>query len=107
MLTLLITKTPLLFIFSSPQEWLLVIVAGFLLFGANRLPELAKSIGQTRKAFKQGMLEAEDEERAESREKPTVSPAETPSITQIDDAALLKEIRRRKERANQLKAGEP
>ena len=37
-------KPMIFFIFSSPQEWLIVIAAGFLLFGANRLPELAKSL---------------------------------------------------------------
>lgn len=33
-------------------EILLVVAVLFLLFGASRLPQLAKSLGQTRKAFK-------------------------------------------------------
>ncbi|MBA2621500.1 MAG: twin-arginine translocase TatA/TatE family subunit, partial [Acidobacteria bacterium] len=46
-------------------EILLIVLALFLLFGASRLPQLAKSFGQTRKAFKDGMREADEEERLE------------------------------------------
>ena len=80
----------LLFIFNSPQEWILVIVAVALLFGANKLPELAKSLGQTRKAFKEGMREADEEEN-----KPAVKPAPPTNFAQIDDEALLGEFKRR------------
>ena len=45
-------------------EIILVVAVLFLLFGASRLPQLAKSLGQSRKAFKEGMREAEEEERA-------------------------------------------
>lgn len=48
-------------------EIILVVAVLFLLFGATRLPQLAKSLGQSRKAFKEGMREAEEEK---SREKP-------------------------------------
>ena len=43
-------------------EILLIVAVLFLLFGATRLPQLAKSLGQSRKAFKDGMREAEEEE---------------------------------------------
>ena len=43
-------------------EILLIVAVLFLLFGATRLPQLAKSLGQSRKAFKEGMREAEEEE---------------------------------------------
>lgn len=101
MIELLFTKPLMLFIFSSPQEWILVVAALFLLFGANRLPELAKSLGQTRKAFKQGMLEAEEEE-AKAKEKTPVPTDLKPAIAEIDDEALLEEIRRRRENVRQL-----
>ncbi|MBS1795417.1 MAG: twin-arginine translocase TatA/TatE family subunit [Acidobacteria bacterium] len=87
-----IFKPFVLFIFSSPQDWLLVAVAAMFLFGANKLPELAKSLGKTRKAFREGMLEAENEPVA------TQSPA-APAITPaalLDDDALLAEIQRRR-----------
>lgn len=90
---------PVLFIFSSPQEWILVIAAVALLFGANKLPELAKSIGKTRNAFKEGMREA-DEEEFSSQTKTAVSPEIRPAIAEVDDETLLNEMKRRQ--ANQL-----
>ena len=44
----------------STTELLLIVLAIVLLFGASRLPQLAKSLGQSRKAFKEGMREAEE-----------------------------------------------
>jgi TatA/E family protein of Tat protein translocase len=37
----------------------------FLLFGATRLPQLAKALGQSKKAFKEGLDEGEQESRKE------------------------------------------
>jgi sec-independent protein translocase protein TatA len=45
----------------SGWEIVLVVAVLFLLFGASRLPKLAKSLGETRRAFKQGLEEAENE----------------------------------------------
>ncbi|MBX3299623.1 MAG: twin-arginine translocase TatA/TatE family subunit [Acidobacteria bacterium] len=88
----------LLFIFNSPQEWILVILVVFLLFGATRLPQLAKSLGQTRKAFKDGMREAEEEEKREAEARQQISPAPvTPQISELSDEALAEELRRRAE----------
>lgn len=42
-------------------EIILIVLAVFLLFGASRLPKLAKSLGESRRAFKEGMDEAEQE----------------------------------------------
>jgi sec-independent protein translocase protein TatA len=77
------------------QGWeiILVVAVLFLLFGASRLPQLAKSLGQSRKAFKEGMKDAEEEELAEKQ----LSAAETPKITQVSDDALAEEMRRRAE----------
>ena len=74
-------------------EIILIVAVLFLLFGASRLPQLAKSLGQSRKAFKEGMRDAEDEERAE---KQLGSPA-APQISEMSDEALADEIRRRAE----------
>ena len=54
-----------LFMNFGTTEIILVVAVLFLLFGASRLPQLAKSIGQSRKAFKEGMREAEEEEPPE------------------------------------------
>lgn len=74
-------------------EIILIVAVLFLLFGATRLPQLAKSLGQTRKAFKDGMREAEEEERAEKQ----LSNAQPPQVSAISDAALEEELRRRAE----------
>ena len=43
------------------QEILIIAILIFLLFGASRLPQLAKAIGQSKKAFREGIEEAEHE----------------------------------------------
>ena len=74
-------------------EIILVVAVLFLLFGATRLPQLAKSLGQSRKAFKAGMREAEEEERAAQLS----SNASAPQVSAMTDEALLEEMRRRTE----------
>ncbi len=75
-------------------EMLLIVAALFLLFGATKLPQLAKSLGQTRKAFKDGMKEAEDEERMEAEQK-QIKSIPAPQINQMSDEALMEEMQRR------------
>lgn len=75
-------------------EIILIVAILFLLFGATRLPQLAKSLGQSRKAFKEGMREAEEEERAEQQK--LASPA-SPQISEMTDEALEAEMRKRAE----------
>jgi sec-independent protein translocase protein TatA len=76
-------------------EILLIVAVLFLLFGATRLPQLAKSLGATRKAFKDGMREAEEEEKAEAQSQ-SATPA-APQIKQMSDEALMEEMRKRAE----------
>ena len=75
-------------------EIILIVVALFLLFGASRLPQLAKSLGQSRKAFKEGMREAEEESRIEE-ERRINAPVSAPQITAMSDEELMSEMRRR------------
>ena len=44
-------------------ELLVIAVVIFLLFGATRLPQLAKALGQSKRAFKEGLDEVEKEPR--------------------------------------------
>jgi len=50
-------------------ELLVIALVIFLLFGATRLPQLAKSLGQSKRAFKEGLEEAEKEAQKEAKEK--------------------------------------
>ncbi len=40
-------------------ELVIIVLVVFLLFGATRLPQLAKALGQSKKAFREGIEEAE------------------------------------------------
>jgi sec-independent protein translocase protein TatA len=47
----------------SPTELLVILGIILLLFGAKKLPELARSLGKSSKEFKKGMREADEEEQ--------------------------------------------
>ena len=81
-------------------EIILIVAVLFLLFGASRLPQLAKSFGQTRKAFKDGMREAEEEEKIEQQQKQISPNPVAPQITAVSDEQLAAEMRRRAEVKN-------
>jgi sec-independent protein translocase protein TatA len=49
----------------GPTELIIIVLVIFLLFGATRLPQLAKALGQSKKAFRDGIDEGEREERKE------------------------------------------
>jgi sec-independent protein translocase protein TatA len=49
------------------QELLIILVIVLILFGANRLPELARSLGSSVKEFKKGVNEAKAEDAAPPR----------------------------------------
>lgn len=78
-------------------EIILIVLALFLLFGASRLPQLAKSLGQSRKAFKEGLREAEEDERLEQEKKQLNSNVAAPQINAVSDEELMSEMRRRAE----------
>lgn len=50
-------------------ELLLIVVAILILFGPTRLPDVARSIGKSIKAFKEGFKEGFDEEPKEPPKK--------------------------------------
>ncbi len=77
-------------------EIILIVAVVFLLFGASRLPQLAKSLGQSRKAFKEGMREAEEEEKEEQEQKKLNNVA-APQISAMSDEEMMAEMRRRAE----------
>jgi sec-independent protein translocase protein TatA len=82
--------TVLLLAIESPTIILLVVAAIFLLFGGSKLPQLARALGQSKKAFKEGLDDADRDSR-DSRSR----------LDSIDDEALFEEARRR---AQQMRA---
>jgi sec-independent protein translocase protein TatA len=55
----------------APGGWelIIILVIVLILFGANRLPQLAKGMGESIRNFKQGMAEAEAEEEKKDKAK--------------------------------------
>lgn len=58
-------------------QLLLILVIVLLIFGASRLPALAKSLGQSARAFKSEMREMQTEQPADAQ-----TPAATPAPQQ-------------------------
>lgn len=50
-------------------EWIIILAVVVLLFGSAKLPQLAKAIGQSKKAFRDGIDEGEREAAAPKIEK--------------------------------------
>lgn len=63
------TNTVLAIANLGPTELLIIAAVIFLLFGATRLPQLAKSLGQSKRAFKEGLDEGEKEAQKKVEEK--------------------------------------
>jgi sec-independent protein translocase protein TatA len=53
-----------LLLFWAPGGWelIVILVIVLLLFGANRLPQLAKGMGESIRNFKQGIAEGKDDD---------------------------------------------
>ena len=60
-----------LLLFWAPGGWelIIILVIVLVLFGANRLPQLAKGMGESIRNFKQGMNEAEAEDEKKDKAK--------------------------------------
>lgn len=44
------------------QEWIFIaIVAGILIFGAKKIPDLARTLGRSKSEYEKGKIEAEKE----------------------------------------------
>ncbi len=46
-------------------EWIIILVVILLIFGGSKLPQLAKALGQSKRAFREGQEEADEEARVE------------------------------------------
>jgi sec-independent protein translocase protein TatA len=82
-----------LFLLVIGTEWIIVLVVAaiLLLFGGTKLPQLAKALGQSKKAFKEGMDEGEHD-ASSSRGK----------LDAVDDEALFEEARRRAQQQKKI-----
>ena len=51
--------------FPGGSEWIYILLIVLVLFGASRLPKLARSMGQAGKEFKEGLKEGHKEQPVE------------------------------------------
>jgi len=77
----------LLEILGNPTIIVLVVAVIFLLFGGSKLPQLAKALGQSKKAFKEGMDDSDHDDR--------LKPDGRAKLDAVDDEVLFEEARRR------------
>jgi sec-independent protein translocase protein TatA len=83
----------------GPTELIIILVIVLLLFGASRLPKLAKSLGEASREFKKGINEGDQEEQApQSAASPPASapsdPNEQVTMSRAELDALLAERER-------------
>ena len=64
-------NTMLLLGMPGGAEWIIILGALLLLFGGSKLPQLARALGQSKRAFKEGLDEGEQEPPKEVKEKPS------------------------------------
>ena len=58
------SQTMLLIAGLGPTELIVIVLVIVLLFGATKLPQLAKALGQSKRAFREGIEEGEKEAAA-------------------------------------------
>lgn len=65
----------------EPWFWIVVLVVIILLFGATRLPNVAKSVGQSMRVFRREVKGLQDDVKSDKAEAETPAKSETPSDT--------------------------
>lgn len=66
-----------------PWHWIVLLVVVLLLFGAKRLPDLAKSVGQSLKIFKKEIKELQEDDAPVTPAPPVVTPVAAPVVTPV------------------------
>jgi sec-independent protein translocase protein TatA len=85
----------------GPQGLIVLVLILVLLFGANQLPKLARSVGEASKEFKKSQQEAEEEAQAKAATPAPLPPAGDDKITlskaELDALLAEREARARRE----------
>jgi twin arginine-targeting protein translocase, TatA/E family len=79
----------------GPMEWILILLVLILLFGAKKLPDTAKALGQSLRMFKKETSKLDDDEAARPQpaqavQTPPLPPAQ-PQMTDEERARALEE----------------
>ena len=61
------------------QDWMIVVIIGVIvIFGASKLPQLARNVGKAQTEFKKGLREGATEADGDEPPAPAPAPATTP-----------------------------
>ncbi len=71
----------------GPTEWVVILLIALLLFGAKRLPELARGLGKSIKEFKRATSEVEQDIREAMKEEETKKPEAKSADSSSTDSA--------------------
>lgn len=98
----MVSAIPLIGGIPAGPELLIILLVLVLLFGANKIPKLARSTGQAMGEFKKGREQVEDElkQMQEGDEEPAVEPDSTvDSGATLDDDEELEDLETEKEKS--------
>ena len=73
----------------SPKgpEWIIILVVVLLIFGARKLPELARSLGASAKEFRKGIQEGSDEATASAEATPKTEVAPKTEVPKTENSS--------------------
>jgi sec-independent protein translocase protein TatA len=77
--------------FLQPTHLLVIAIVLFILFGAKRLPELGKGLGEGLKGFKEGIKGVTDPPPAAPTMQQNVAPAPPPVSTPVEPQIVRKD----------------
>jgi sec-independent protein translocase protein TatA len=63
------------------QEWLIVLLIVLLIFGARKLPELARSLGSSAKEFRKGIEEGREDGETTEASATETQQSDSPEVT--------------------------
>lgn len=74
------TALPLIaFGMPGASEWVVIFLVVLVLFGAKRIPDLARSLGQAKKEFQKAAREVEEEVEKAKHDEPPPKPSTSPN----------------------------
>jgi len=83
----------------GPDAVIIVVLVVVLIFGANKLPKLARNVGEASKEFKKAQAEAEAEAAKQEVAKPSVDDRVTLSKSELDALLAEREAKARRDAA--------
>jgi sec-independent protein translocase protein TatA len=75
----------------GPEIIILIVVVGILIFGAAKIPKLAKTFGKAKGEFEKGKIEADRELKNFKEETSTVAKEETSTVAKEETSTVAKE----------------